>query len=58
MTKHYWMICGHEMLNYCGISKGLARRTNQSCYRVSYGHHRQFLDSSHGGFMGKSSFLE
>jgi hypothetical protein len=25
---------------------------------VSYGHHRQFLDGSVGGFMRKSSFLE
>jgi hypothetical protein len=25
MVRHYWMICGHEMLDYYGISKGLVR---------------------------------
>jgi hypothetical protein len=24
MVKHYWMICEHKMLDYCGISKYLA----------------------------------
>jgi hypothetical protein len=23
MAIHYWMICDHKMLDYCGISKGL-----------------------------------
>jgi hypothetical protein len=25
MTKHYWMICDHEMLGYCAIFKGLGQ---------------------------------
>jgi hypothetical protein len=23
MTRHYWMICDHEILGYCAIFKGL-----------------------------------
>jgi hypothetical protein len=23
VIRHYWMICDHKMLDYCGISKGL-----------------------------------
>jgi hypothetical protein len=58
MTKHYWMICDHKMLDYCGIFKGLVSLNNQSCCRVSYGHHGQFFYGSHGGFVGKLSFTE
>jgi hypothetical protein len=58
MARYYWMICDHETLDYCGISKGLVSWSNKSCCRVSYGHHRQFLYGCHSGFAGKSSFSE
>jgi hypothetical protein len=56
MVIHYFMICDHEMVDYCVISKGLVSQNNQSCCRVSYRCHRQFIDGSHGGFVGEIIF--
>jgi hypothetical protein len=30
MTRYYWVICDHEMLNYCGIFKCLSQLKLQS----------------------------
>jgi hypothetical protein len=40
MTKHYWMLCDHEMLGYCAIFKGLGQLKLLSRWRGNNYHYR------------------